>query len=477
MTKHLIKRIKTSTCALYGTAGLADTFLSFGIATLLMPIYNIGMGIDAKLLGLAMIIPRVLDAITDPLMGNISDNTRSRFGRRRQYIFAGVILCALLFPFIWMPPAGSQGVVLGYLVGAMCLHSIFYTIFAVPYSALSYEITSDYDERTRLLAWRLYFSTVAGVTIQWLYKLCLMAGDTEVEGVRVVSVAIAVVVLIFGIIPPIFTREQDVVETQEKVNLFKALGYVVQNKAFRIMMISFIIVVTLLFSTGSMGLYINIFYVFDGDKDTAATVMSTVGTILIAFAFIGMLIMKKVSELTGKKAAILIAMGVALFGVLVSWFTLRPNTSGIWWHSAALQCIHCVFTGAGVQGCWLLFASILGDVCDDDELRTGLRQEGVYSAANGFVTKCAQALVILGAAVMLEFAGYVGGADPTPETAFRMKAVFVVVQVIGLGAGLTLMAFFPIGRKRAEETRRILDERKKNAEQQPAAEHQDIIQK
>ena len=181
MTKHLIKRIKTSTCALYGTAGLADTFLSFGIATLLMPIYNIGMGIDAKLLGLAMIIPRVLDAITDPLMGNISDNTRSRFGRRRQYIFAGVIMCALLFPFIWMPPAGSQGVVLGYLVGAMCLHSIFYTIFAVPYSALSYEITSDYDERTRLLAWRLYFSTVAGVTIQWLYKLCLMAGDTDAE--------------------------------------------------------------------------------------------------------------------------------------------------------------------------------------------------------------------------------------------------------------------------------------------------------
>ena len=104
-------------------------------------------------------------------------------------------------------------------------------------------------------------------------------------------------------------------------------------------------------------------------------------------------------------------------------------------------------------------------MCDDDELRTGLRQEGVYSAASGFVNKCAQALVVLGAAFMLEFAGYVGGTDPTPEIAFRMKAVFVVVQVIGLVVGLALMAFFPIGRKRAEETRRILDERKKNAEE------------
>ncbi len=468
MTKHLIKRIKTRTCAEYGAAGLADTFLSFGIATLLMPIYNIGMGIDAKLLGFAMIIPRVLDAITDPLMGNISDNTRSRFGRRRQYVFAGAVLCAVLFPFIWMPPSASQNVIVIYLVGAMCLHSIFYTIFNVPYTALGYEVTQDYDERTRLFAWRFYFATAAGVTTQWLYKLCLMAGDTEVEGVRVVSVVIAVIVLVFGIIPPLFTREKEIVEEQEKVNLFKALGCVVKNRAFVIMMISYVIIVTLLFSTGSLGLYINIFYVFDGDKDTAATVMSSVGTIMIAFAFLGMLVMKKVSELTGKKTAILMAMGIALFGVLLSWFTLRPNTSGIWWHSVALQCIHSMFLGVGVQGCWLLFSSLLGDVCDDDELRTGLRQEGVYSAVNGFVNKIANALVILGAAFMLEFAGYVAGTDPSPEIAFRMKAVFIAVQILGLGAGLALMVFFPINRKRAEETRRILDERKQAAEEEDA---------
>jgi len=277
-----------------------------------------------------------------------------------------------------------------------------------------------------------------------------------------------VIVLVFGIIPPLFTREKEIVEEQEKVNLFKALGCVVKNRAFVIMMISYVIIVTLLFSTGSLGLYINIFYVFDGDKDTAATVMSSVGTIMIAFAFLGMLVMKKVSELTGKKTAILMAMGIALFGVLLSWFTLRPNTSGIWWHSVALQCIHSMFLGVGVQGCWLLFSSLLGDVCDDDELRTGLRQEGVYSAVNGFVNKIANALVILGAAFMLEFAGYVAGTDPSPEIAFRMKAVFIAVQILGLGAGLALMVFFPINRKRAEETRRILDERKQAAEEEDA---------
>ena len=124
MSHHEIKRIKTSQCVGYGTAGLADTFLTFGITTLVMPIYNIGMGIDAKLIGWALVFPRILDALTEPLMGNISDNTRSRFGRRRQYVLLGIILCALLFPFVWMPPAASDNVIVGYLIGTMCLFSI-----------------------------------------------------------------------------------------------------------------------------------------------------------------------------------------------------------------------------------------------------------------------------------------------------------------------------------------------------------------
>lgn len=453
MSKNEMRQIKTSTCALYGTAGLADTFLTFGITTLVMPIYNIGMGIDAKLIGWALVFPRILDAITDPLMGNISDNTRSRFGRRRQYVFLGIILCTLLFPLIWMPPAASENVMVGYLVGIMCLFSICYTIFNVPYTALGYEITPDYDERTRLFAWRFYFATAAGVTVQWLYKLCLMAGETEVEGVRVVSWVIAGAVLVFGLIPAIFAREQAVVEKQEKVNLFKAIRCVFRNRPFILLIISYVILVTALFSTGALGLYINIFYVFDGDKDSAATVAAIVGTILIASAFIGMLLVKKLSELTSKKTAMLISMSAALFAVLLSWFTLTPKMP-------YLQIVHTIIMGMGVQGGWLLFSSLLGDVCDEDERQTGLRQEGIYSSVMGFANKCAGAFVGVGAAYMLEFSGYVANMDPDPEVGFRMKIIFVAMQGFGLLVAIALMALFPIGRKRAEETRRILDERK-----------------
>ncbi|VGO21979.1 MFS transporter [Pontiella sulfatireligans] len=454
MTKHLIERVKTSTCALYGTAGLADTFLSFGITTLIMPIYNIGLGIDAVLLGWALAIPRVIDAITDPLMGNISDNTRSRFGRRRQYVFAGAVLCAILFPFIWTPPDASQNVVLAYFIGIMCLHSIFYTIFNVPYTALGYEITPNYDERTRIYAWRFYFATMAGATTHWLYKLCLMAGEDEVAGVRVVSWIIAAIVLGFGIIPALFTREQEVVQDQEKVNLFKAVGSTLRNRPFILLMTAYTIIVTTYFSAGALILYINIFHIFGGDKDAAGTMTGLSGSLGVVAAFVGMLVMKKVSEATGKKTAMIISLGIAILGGLSAWFTLTPNMP-------YLQILSSLIMGMGSMGCWLLVSSILGDVCDDDELNTGLRQEGVYSAASGFVNKIAFAFTAITTGYILKMSGYVEGMDPDPEVGLKMKVIFISVQSLGLLVGLLVMVLFPIGRTRAEETRRILDERKK----------------
>ena len=459
MSTHEIKRLKTSKLALYGSAGLADTFLSFGVTTLVMPIYNIGLGVDAVLLGWALAVPRVIDAITDPLMGTISDNTRSRFGRRRQYIFAGALLCALLFPLIWMAPAGSENTILTYFVIAMCLHSVFYTIFNVPYTALGYELSSDYDERTRIFAWRFYFATAAGVTIQWLYKLVLMSGETEAEGIKVVSYVIAAIVLLVGIIPAIFSREENVVVEQKKTNLIKSLGYLIKNKAFLTLMSSYLIIVTTLFSCGALTLYINIYYIFNGDKDTAATLSGVAGTAMIAAAFIGMLVIKKVSEKTGKKRAMIIALVTALFGTGVSWFTLTPAMP-------YLQLVSGVILGMGVQSCWLLISSLIGDVIDDDELRSGLRQEGIYSSASGFVCKLALALTAVFSGYVLQLSGFDASAETTsPEVGYRMKVIFVSLQAIGLLTALGLMFMFPITRQKAEETRRILDQRKKDSQE------------
>ena len=446
------QKLSIRSCATWGSAGLADTFLTFGLTTLVMPIYNIGYGVDAVKLGWALAIPRILDAITDPLIGNFSDNIRTKYGRRRPFVFSGAILCAILFPFLWMPPQVSETMTLVYFTVLMCLNAIFYTIFNVPYTALGYDLTQDYDDRTRLFAWRFYFGMGAGITVHWLYKLCRMSGDSEVEGVKVVSAMIAVVVLCTGILPALFCKERIIPDSQPKANIKKAFKSCLKNKSFIFLMLTYIVVVTSMFSSAALALYINIYYVFEGNKDAAATLSGTSGTVTTIAAFCGMLIMKKLSEKTGKKTTMLISLTTALVGTLGCTFSLTPSMP-------YLQLSTAIILGIGVQGCWLLVSSLLGDVCDDDELRTGLRQEGFYSAASGFVNKVAFALTAILSGYVLKFSGYIEGQDVSPEVGANMKTMFITLQSLGLIAGIALMKAFPIDRAQALETRRILDRR------------------
>jgi GPH family glycoside/pentoside/hexuronide:cation symporter len=446
------KKLPIKSCALWGSAGLADTFLTFGVTTLVMPIYNIGYGIDAVLLGWALAIPRIFDAITDPLIGLFSDNARTRFGRRRPFVFAGAILCAILFPFIWMPPSVGENAMLVYFTILMSCNAFFYTIFNVPYTALGYDMTKDYDDRTRLFAWRFYFGMGAGVSVHWLYKLCREFGETEIEGVKVVSAMIAAVVLCTGILPAIFCKEQLIDDSQPKASIGKAVKSCFKNRAFVVLMLTYLVVVTSMFSSAALALYINIYHVFEGNKDDAATLSGIAGTTTTVAAFIGMIIVKSISEKTGKKTTMIIALSTALVGTLGCWFTLTPKMP-------YLQLITAVILGFGVQGCWLLVSSLLGDVCDDDELRTGLRQEGFYSAASGFINKCAFACTAILSGYVLKFSGYVEGEEISAQVGENMKTIFIVIQSVGLLGGVGLMFLFPINRKKALETRLLLDER------------------
>jgi GPH family glycoside/pentoside/hexuronide:cation symporter len=136
---------------------------------LVMPIYNVGLGVDARLVGIALGALRLLDAFTDPFMGNLSDNTRSRWGRRRPYIFAGAILGAVLYAMIWMPPAslGETGLFV-YLLVVSTLFFVAYTIFSIPFGALVFEMTPDTHERTRIISCRTFFLGAALIAIPWL---------------------------------------------------------------------------------------------------------------------------------------------------------------------------------------------------------------------------------------------------------------------------------------------------------------------
>ena len=186
----------------WSVGGMADTLMSNVLFSLAIPIYCIGMGVSPFLIGIALAIPRLWDAVTDPVMGNISDNTRSRFGRRKPYIICGAIVASLLFCVIWHPPAflNEMGLFIFFTIVSISFFTA-YTVFGVPWNALGFELTTDYNERTKVMAYKGFLASIAcAVILPWPYKLSLMPifGANEVEGIKIVGLIFAAIMLVLG---------------------------------------------------------------------------------------------------------------------------------------------------------------------------------------------------------------------------------------------------------------------------------------
>ena len=166
-------------------------------------VLNLGLGMNPALVGLLGALPRVTDAITDPLMGYLSDNTRSKWGRRRPYIFCGAIAAGLIFALLWQLPRGQSEMFYFYffLAGSI-LFFLAYTVFATPWVALGYELTPDYHERTRLMGVQNFIGQLAYLLSPWfLWIMQYEIFDDMVDGAAGLGIAIGVATIAIGIMP------------------------------------------------------------------------------------------------------------------------------------------------------------------------------------------------------------------------------------------------------------------------------------
>ena len=444
----------------WGCGGLADNYIMNSITPpiLIMPIYNLVFGLDPVKIGIALAVPRLVDAFTDPLMGNISDNTRSRWGRRRPYIFIGAILSALLIPFLFTPPVQTHNFMFFYLMVMATALSLAYTVYVVPYTALGFELTPDYDEKTRVLAWRMYIGLIGSLTLPWAYRAAQsdLFSDT-VRGAVMIGVFAAVVVIVTGLLPAITGREKVFAQSQAKVGLLSAVKTAFMNKSFTILVVAYLIIIGGVFSSMTLPLYINTYYVFDGDTVAASAVVGMNGTIMALTSYISLPLITWFSVRLSKRIAMMTGLMLAVVGTASTWLTITPVLP-------SLQYISMFIIGLGLQGCWLMVSTMTADVCDEEELRTGLRREGVYGAVISFTLKLAMSAsaIVAGAVLVLsgydtELANLTGQVDASVE--WRMRVLFIVFQAVPMLIAAGLFLYYPITRQRAEQTQRLLKER------------------
>jgi len=408
------------------------------------------------------------DGIIDPIMGCISDNTRTRWGRRRPYILVGSILAGVTYPLIWWFPRDlSQELTMLWVIGFGILFYTCFTIWAMPYQSLLMEMTPDYNERTRVTAVRGYFQTIAGFVNGWVWWITLrpMFADpatgeaSTVNGMRYISLIIGVVIVICGVIPAIFVKERyyesDLTRKQKKVNLFHSLGETFSNRPFMTMCLFtvFFLLGTAIFD--SYGRYVGTYYVLGGDWDIASRFAGYGTFIYTVFSLSFIPIFRKLSEKIGKIKCLAIATCLVLFSACTTWWTFNPAYP-------YFMLLNTVFIGAGYAGLWLMIPSMQIDVVDLDELKTGERREGSFASIFSWVLKLSFCVGFLVSGPLLELTGFdaaLGGDQP--EAVMRnMRLGYILIPVVSLIAALGLLKFFPITREKAEEIREQLEARR-----------------
>ncbi len=435
------------------TAGMVVQYMA-------QPIYQIVLGLNPLLFGIAMTIPRIWDAFSDPMMGAISDNFRSRYGRRRPFIFTGAILSGLGFAAIWMVPRGwSEGAMFSYLVATSLFFFTATTIFSVPLSSLSFEMTPDYHERTRVMAFWGFFATVGNFAINWYAPATHWSIFSDpLVGARWVGLFVGVFVFAgLGVIPAIFTRERfyATAQTQAKIGLFTAVRQAGSSKPM-LMLVGLLLALNFCGSiAGSLAQYIVIYHVCAGDiaRGLYLNALNGTGFAIVGFAFIP--IITWLSSRLGKRRAMFTVLGMATLGGVSKWFIFTPD-------HPYLLLLDAVLNGPIWVALGVMIPSMLADLCDYDELRYGQRREGVISAVFTWVTKLGLSFTFLFSGIALTLSGFnekLGLVQPE-GTLTKMRMIFAASSVLAPLLGILCLVFYTITEKQAGKIRTELELRR-----------------
>jgi len=445
------KKLPRSKKSAWAIGSIADVYMANALNYLAFPIYNMGLGVDPRMLGWALGLPRIWDAISDPLMGNFSDNTRTRFGRRRPYILIGAILCAIMFALIWSPPTGWSPTAIGwYFMALVFIYYTAYTIFVVPWGAMGLELTTDYNERTRVQAYRTFFQGVGAFGLSAMWWLALKwGGGNDVVGVRYVALAFAALLLVCGVLPAIFCRE-NLAHDQDKIKFWPAIKATFSNTVFLLLIAVTVCVFLGIFMVNSFALYINTYYVFDGDKEGVAYL-----NMISGFAFqgagVGLIpVISYIATRVGKKATLIGGLLLVVVAYGTSWWCYTPDNP---W----LQLITLALAAPGLACMWMIASSMVADICDMDELKTGRRREGMFGASYSWACKAGISLTMILSGYMLSWSGFDAAVEVQPEaviTNMRLLYMFVPMAFVGLAAGLLI--FYPLSEERVHEIQKQL---------------------
>ncbi|MGF1456234.1 MAG: MFS transporter [Alphaproteobacteria bacterium] len=436
----------TGTKLAYGLGSISSGVKSGGFDYFLLIFYAQVVGLDPRLVGLALTIALVFDAITDPLVGYWSDNLHSRLGRRHPFMYVAALPVSVTYFLLWTPPADwSQAGQFWYLLTLAVLIRTFMTLFETPSFALAPELTDDYDERSRLIGYRYFFGWIGGNTMTVMMFFFVFPAfatvavpdgrfnmDSYVFYGLVAGVMIFVSIMIASVGTHNRIRHLKPAPPKRPMGVrvaFQEIFETLSDRSFAALFGASLFGAIATGLSGGLAFYIvTYFWGFDSLQVGAITLS------VFLSALIGLILAPRVTRGMGKKRGAIIIGLIAFLGsplpIVLRLFDLMPDNG-----TALLFWIVFVTTtvDVGLIICFqILAASMIADLVEQSELRTTRRSEGIFFAAITFVRKSVQGLGVTAAAFVLWIAAFPTGAAPgevSGEALWRLGATYAPAVV------------------------------------------------
>ena len=454
-------------CA-YSSGIIVNNLLGTAIGAMMI-VFNLGLGMDPFKAGLLAALPRLCDAFTDPLMGYISDNTQTRWGRRRPFIFVGSIVTGLLFMLLWRLPVdqGLDFVWWYFLIGSVIFYGA-YTVFATPLVAMGYEMTPDYHERTRLMG----FISVAGNLVYFAtpWFLAFMKNDqwfdSMAEATAMLGLIIGVITIVLGVIPALFLKEKPPVVVEEKVEtgkalskvmleFFKGFGATLKFRPFLKLCVATFLIFNSFMLIVSFQTYIATYYLFDGDMKQGGYYMGIIGVITTIATYLIIALATWMATRIGKRQAFFVCMGLSGVGYILRWFCYSKSLPWLMFLPAPLVAF-------GLGSLFTLINSMVADVCDLDELESHERREGMFGSIFWWVVKLGLAAALALSGMLLNLSGFDIdlGSEQTEQALFLLRVFDVLIPLVATLLAIWAVWSYKITEQRAHEIREELEKRR-----------------